>query len=82
MASVPQLSYRQLPLRLFQVSNKFRDEMRPRFGLLRGKEFLMKDLYTFDVSAEAANETYKAVSEAYGNIFRRLGVRYLRGEAN
>jgi prolyl-tRNA synthetase len=56
--------------------------MRPRFGLLRGKEFLMKDLYTFDVSAEAANETYKAVSEAYGNIFRRLGVRYLRGEAN
>lgn len=82
IASVPQLSYRQFPLRLYQVSNKFRDEMRPRFGLLRGKEFIMKDLYTFDVSQEAASETYKAVSEAYENIFRRIGIRYLRGEAN
>ncbi|GFG39525.1 hypothetical protein Cfor_00955 [Coptotermes formosanus] len=59
MASIPQLSYRQLPLRLYQVTSKFRDEIRPRFGLLRGKEFVMKDLYTFDVSADAATETYK-----------------------
>ncbi|XP_021936027.1 probable proline--tRNA ligase, mitochondrial isoform X2 [Zootermopsis nevadensis] len=81
IASVPQLSYRQFPLRLYQVSNKFRDEMRPRFGLLRGKEFIMKDLYTFDVSQEAASETYKAVSEAYENIFRRIGIRYLRVSA-
>jgi prolyl-tRNA synthetase len=79
IASIPQLSFRQLPLRLYQVTSKFRDEMRPRFGLLRGKEFVMKDLYTFDVSAEAATETYKAVSEAYENIFRRIGIQYLRG---
>jgi prolyl-tRNA synthetase len=82
MASVPQLSYRQLPLRLYQITNKFRDEIRPRFGLLRGKEFIMKDLYTFDASAEAASETYEAVSEAYENIFRRIGIQYLRGEMN
>jgi prolyl-tRNA synthetase len=81
MASIPQLSYRQLPLRLYQVTSKFRDEIRPRFGLLRGKEFVMKDLYTFDVSADAATETYKTVSKAYENIFRRIGIQYVRGKA-
>lgn len=81
MASIPQLSYRHFPLRLYQVTNKFRDEIRPRFGLLRGKEFMMKDLYTFDVSADAAIETYNAVSKAYENIFRRIGIQYLRGKA-
>jgi len=81
IASVPQLSYRQFPLRLYQITNKFRDEIRPRFGLLRGKEFVMKDLYTFDVSAHAASETYQAVSKAYENIFRRIGIQYLRGKA-
>ncbi|XP_069682732.1 probable proline--tRNA ligase, mitochondrial isoform X1 [Periplaneta americana] len=78
MASIPELSYRQLPLRLYQVTSKFRDEKRPRFGLLRGKEFVMKDLYTFDVSVEAATETYEAVNNAYTNIFRRIGVKYLK----
>lgn len=81
IASVPQLSYRQFPLRLYQITSKFRDEIRPRFGLLRGKEFIMKDLYTFDVSADAASETYQAVSKAYENIFRRIGIQYLRGKA-
>jgi prolyl-tRNA synthetase len=82
MALIPQLSYRQLPLLLYQVNSKFRDEMRPRFGLLRGKEFIMKDLYTFDMSAEAANETYKTVSKAYENIFRRIGIQYFKGEVH
>ncbi|PNF23894.1 putative proline--tRNA ligase, mitochondrial [Cryptotermes secundus] len=81
MASIPQLSYRQLPLLLYQVTSKFRDEMRPRFGLLRGREFIMKDLYTFDTSAEAASETYKAVSKAYDNIFRRIGIQYFKVSA-
>jgi prolyl-tRNA synthetase len=81
IASIPQLSYRQFPLRLYQVTSKFRDEIRPRFGLLRGREFIMKDLYTFDVSEDAATETYQAVSKAYENIFMRIGIQYLRGKA-
>jgi prolyl-tRNA synthetase len=53
--------------------------MRPRFGLLRGKEFIMKDLYTFDISAEAASETYNTVNRAYEKIFRRIGIQYFKG---
>ncbi|XP_067008229.1 probable proline--tRNA ligase, mitochondrial [Anabrus simplex] len=78
LASVTQLSYRQLPVRLYQVTSKFRDEMKPRFGLLRGKEFYMKDLYTFDTSEEKARETYEVVSTTYNSIFKRIGVRYVR----
>ncbi|KAI3397466.1 hypothetical protein diail_10678 [Diaporthe ilicicola] len=62
-------SYKNLPLRLYQITQKYRDELRPRQGLLRGREFYMKDLYTFDYSTEAALETYEKVREAYSQIF-------------
>ncbi|ROV91831.1 hypothetical protein VSDG_06505 [Cytospora chrysosperma] len=62
-------SYKNLPLRLYQITQKYRDELRPRHGLLRGREFSMKDLYTFDYSVEAALETYEQVREAYSQIF-------------
>ncbi|KAK7873022.1 hypothetical protein R5R35_000320 [Gryllus longicercus] len=78
LGSISQLSYRQLPLRLYQITNKFRDEMKPRFGLMRAKEFLMKDLYTFDTSLENAKETYEAVTASYKTIFNRIGVKYVR----
>ena len=55
--------------------------MRPRFGLLRGKEFIMKDLYAFDATVEAATETYKIMSTAYENIFKKIGINYVRGNS-
>lgn len=70
-------SHRDLPLRLFQISRKYRDEPRPRGGLLRGREFLMKDLYTFDLTKEQALETYAEVRGAYKRIFDALRVPYL-----
>ncbi|XP_063231825.1 probable proline--tRNA ligase, mitochondrial [Bacillus rossius redtenbacheri] len=79
VASV-QLSHRSLPLRLYQVTSKFRDEMKPRLGLLRSREFLMKDLYTFDASPESARRTYHDVCRAYDNIFTAVGIRYVRVE--
>ncbi|CAG8527983.1 14724_t:CDS:2 [Cetraspora pellucida] len=75
-------SYRQLPLRLYQTGKKFRDEMRPRAGLLRGREFIMKDLYTFDVTEEAALKTYEEVNEAYKKIFTRIGLPFVIAEAD
>ncbi|KAF9117002.1 hypothetical protein BGX27_007056 [Mortierella sp. AM989] len=75
-------SYRQLPLRVYQVGRKFRDELRARSGLLRGKEFLMKDLYTFDVSEAEALKTYDEVVLAYRRIMKRLGVPYAVAEAD
>lgn len=69
-------SYRQLPLNLYQIQMKYRDEPRPRAGLLRCREFLMKDAYSFDVSEEAAQESYERMREAYHAIFRRLGLDY------
>jgi prolyl-tRNA synthetase len=74
--------YGQLPLRLYQIGRKYRDEQRPRRGLLRGREFIMKDLYTFDISAEAAKETYELVREAYNNFFADLGIPYLEARAD
>jgi len=65
-------SYRQLPLRMYQIGTKYRNEARPRGGLLRCREFLMKDLYTFDVNEEAAKRTYQEVSDAYHRIFKRI----------
>lgn len=73
------LTYRQLPLKLYQMNSKFRDEFRPRFGLLRGREFIMKDLYTFDKTVEKAQETYDSICQAYHNIFQRLGVPFVKG---
>uniref|UniRef100_A0A3Q3W336 Probable proline--tRNA ligase, mitochondrial n=1 Tax=Mola mola TaxID=94237 RepID=A0A3Q3W336_MOLML len=77
------LSYRQLPLLLYQViTRKFRDEPKPRFGLLRGREFYMKDMYSFDVSEEAAYQTYESVCQAYIRLFTRLGLRCVQVQAD
>ena len=67
-------SYRQLPLRLYQIQNKYRDEMRPRFGLMRGREFIMKDMYSFDRDQETLDESYWAAYHAYKRIFSRCGL--------
>lgn len=67
-------SYRQLPQTLYQIGWKFRDEIRPRFGVMRGREFLMKDGYSFDLDYEGAKETYKKIFESYLAIFRRMGL--------
>jgi prolyl-tRNA synthetase len=67
-------SYRQLPKTFYQIQTKFRDEIRPRFGLMRAKEFSMKDAYSFDVSWEAADASYKAMYDAYVRIFARCGL--------
>jgi prolyl-tRNA synthetase len=75
-------SYRQLPVNFYQVSVKFRDEIRPRFGLMRAKEFIMKDAYSFDVSDEAAMASYKKMYDAYKRIFDRCGVQNFPVEAD
>jgi len=75
-------SYRQLPVNLYQIQTKFRDEIRPRFGLMRGREFVMKDAYSFDVSDEAAGESYKKMYEAYTRIFKRCGLEFRAVEAD
>ncbi len=75
-------SYRQLPLNLYQIQDKFRDEIRPRFGLMRGREFFMKDAYSFDADEEGAAESYRKMYEAYGRIFRRMGLRFCAVEAD
>ena len=69
-------SYRQLPLHFYQVQMKFRDEIRPRFGVMRGREFLMKDGYSFHTSFEDLQREYRNMYETYGRIFDRLGLRY------
>jgi prolyl-tRNA synthetase len=68
-------SYKSLPLNLFQISWKFRDEIRPRFGVMRAREFLMKDAYSFDLDLESATKTYKKYFKSYLNIFQRLGLK-------
>jgi prolyl-tRNA synthetase len=69
-------SYRQLPLNLYQIQNKFRDEPRPRGGLMRGREFIMKDAYSFDVDAAGAEKSYETMREAYKKIFTRMGLTF------
>lgn len=75
-------SYRQLPLNLYQIQTKFRDEIRPRFGLMRGREFLMKDAYSFDRDDAGADASYRKMFEAYKRIFRRMGLRFRPVEAD
>ena len=75
-------SYRQLPVRLYQIQTKFRDEIRPRFGLMRGREFVMKDGYSFDATTEGAEKSYKAMYDAYMRVFKRLGLRFRAVEAD
>ncbi len=75
-------SYRQLPLTLYQIQTKFRDEIRPRFGLMRGREFLMKDAYSFDCDSDRATASYQAMYNAYSRIFRRIGLHAFAVEAD
>lgn len=74
-------SYKQLPWNLFQIQTKFRDEVRPRFGLMRGREFLMKDAYSFDRDTRSSEKTYYRMYEAYREIFTRVGVEFKAVEA-
>jgi len=69
-------SYKKLPLTLYQIQTKFRDEKRPRFGLLRGREFIMKDAYSFHASPESLDDVYNKMYEAYSNVFRRCGLNF------
>ena len=75
-------SYRQLPLRLYQIQNKYRDEKRPRFGLIRGREFIMKDMYSFDRDAEGLDKAYWDMYQAYTNVFNRCGLHVRPIEAD
>ncbi|TRT48461.1 MAG: proline--tRNA ligase [Microcystis aeruginosa Ma_QC_C_20070703_M131] len=75
-------SYRQLPVNLYQIQTKFRDEIRPRFGLMRGREFIMKDAYSFNLDEECLKKTYQAMDIAYRNIFRRCGLAFRAVEAD
>jgi len=75
-------SYRQLPLNLYQIQTKFRDEIRPRFGLMRGREFIMKDAYSFDVDDAGADLSYRKMYNAYRRIFERCGLQFRAVEAD
>ncbi len=75
-------SYRQLPLNLYQIQTKFRDELRPRFGLMRGREFIMKDAYSFDVDDAGAEVSYQKMYQAYRRIFERCGLDFRAVEAD
>ena len=75
-------SARQLPLNLYQIQTKFRDEMRPRFGVMRGREFIMKDAYSFHIDHESLEQTYQDMYDAYSAIFTRLGLTFRAVEAD
>src|SRR5438067_8657044 len=75
-------SYRQLPRNFYQIQTKFRDEIRPRFGLMRAKEFVMKDAYSFDATDESAQASYRKMYDAYTRIFQRCGLKTLAVEAD
>ncbi|WP_011609459.1 proline--tRNA ligase [Histophilus somni] len=75
-------SYKQLPLNLYQIQTKFRDEVRPRFGVMRGREFLMKDAYSFHTSKECLQNTYDVMYRTYNNIFTRLGLDFRAVQAD
>jgi len=74
-------SYRQMPLNLYQIQTKFRDEIRPRFGIMRAREFIMKDAYSFDTDEKRADESYQKMIEAYTSIFARCGLKFRAVEA-
>ncbi|MEL6470183.1 MAG: proline--tRNA ligase [Cyanobacteria bacterium J06623_4] len=75
-------SYKQLPLHLYQIQTKFRDEIRPRFGLMRGREFIMKDGYSFHADTESLKQTYDEMYQAYSNILRRTGLKFRAVDAD
>ena len=82
LASTELQSYRQVPINFYQIQTKFRDEIRPRFGLMRAREFIMKDAYSFDVSDEAAMVSYQKMYDAYVQVFKRCGVTAFPVEAD
>ena len=75
-------SYKDLPINLYQIQTKFRDEMRPRFGLMRGREFLMKDAYSFHLTDESLDQEYQNMKAAYERIFTRCGLNFRAVEAD
>ncbi len=75
-------SYRQLPVNLYQIQTKFRDEIRPRFGVMRSREFVMKDAYSFDFDEEGLDNVYSKMYQAYSNIFKRCGLKFKAVEAD
>ena len=75
-------SYKQMPINFYQIQTKFRDEIRPRFGLMRGREFIMKDAYSFDLDEDSANISYQKMFEAYSRIFERCGLKFRAVEAD
>jgi prolyl-tRNA synthetase len=75
-------SYRQMPINLYQIQTKFRDEIRPRFGVMRCREFIMKDAYSFDVDESGADRSYEIMYDAYSRIFRRCGLKFRAVEAD
>lgn len=75
-------SYRQLPINLYQIQTKFRDEIRPRFGLMRGREFIMKDGYSFNANEQSLNQIYQDMNRAYSNMLRRTGLAFRAVEAD
>ncbi|MFP4105351.1 MAG: proline--tRNA ligase [Phycisphaerae bacterium] len=81
LAAAELKSYKQLPVNLYQINTKFRDEFRPRFGVLRSREFIMKDAYSFHAESDSLDETYNAMSRAYSRIFTRCGLPYVIVEA-
>ncbi|MEE9609825.1 MAG: proline--tRNA ligase, partial [Desulfatiglandales bacterium] len=75
-------SYKQMPINFYQIQTKFRDEIRPRFGVMRCREFSMKDAYSFDVDEAGADKSYRVMYETYTNIFRRCGLKFRAVEAD
>ena len=75
-------SYKQLPINLYQIQTKFRDEIRPRFGIMRAREFIMKDAYSFDIDEEGSNLSYEKMYAAYEAIFKRCGLKFRAVEAD
>ncbi|MGE5701164.1 MAG: proline--tRNA ligase, partial [Clostridia bacterium] len=75
-------SYKKLPINLYQIQTKFRDEVRPRFGLIRCREFIMKDAYSFDTTQEGLDKSFNAMFDAYTNIFTRVGLNFRAVEAD
>ncbi|CAH1975649.1 unnamed protein product [Acanthoscelides obtectus] len=74
----PPISYKHFPLKVYQISSKFRDETKPRYGLMRGREFLMKDMYSFDIDETSAKDTYNEICTSYDKIFDRIGIDYVK----
>ncbi len=82
LVSLDVRSYRELPLNLYQIQTKYRDEPRPRFGLIRAREFIMKDAYSFDTSPEGLKESYEKMKKAYFNVFTRTGLNFIAVRAH